>query len=209
MARALASEGHRVDSASSLHTARLAVDDEPELVILDLGLPDGSGLTLCRELRSQGSTIPILILTAKSQVALRVEGLDAGADDYLAKPFALAELRARVRALGRRAAGSSAVQLSGLRQVRGDVVLDFGARQAIRANEAVPITARQWAILEVLASRGGRIVPRTDLLEIVWGDASESSANSLEVLIARLRKKLGADVIRTLRGEGYAFGSAP
>jgi DNA-binding response OmpR family regulator len=185
------------------------MEDAPDLVVLDLGLPDGSGLTLCRELRTEGSVIPILILTARSQVALRVEGLDAGADDYLAKPFALAELRARVRALGRRSSGSSAVQLRGLRQVRGDLVLDFGTRTATRAKTAVPITARQWAILELLASRGGRIVPRSDLLEIVWGDASDANANSLEVLIARLRKKLGADVIRTLRGEGYAFGSEP
>ncbi len=207
--RALGSEGHHVDTANSLQSARDSMAEAPDLVVLDLGLPDGSGLTLCRELRAEGSAIAILILTARSQVALRVEGLDAGADDYLAKPFALAELRARVRALGRRAASSSAVPLRGLREVRGDVVLDFGARSATRALQLVPITARQWAILEVLASRSGRVVMRTDLLEIVWGDASEANANSLEVLIARLRKKLGADVIRTLRGEGYAFGSEP
>jgi len=206
VSRALASEGHRVETAGSVHEARTALaNEQPDLLLLDLGLPDGSGLLLCRDLRTEGFTLPILILTARSEVALRVRGLDAGADDYLAKPFAIAELRARVRALGRRVGSTPSTSVRGLRIVRGDLVLDFSKRKAIRARAEVPVTARQWAILELLASHNGQLVSRSTLLEQVWGEATEANASSLEVLVARLRRKLGANVIRTLRGEGYAF----
>jgi DNA-binding response OmpR family regulator len=168
--------------------------------VLDLSLPDGSGLDLCRTLRAEGSDIPILMLTARSEVALRVQGLDAGADDYLSKPFAVAELRARVRALGRR--GSLP---RGLVCEHGGVRLDFAARRALRDGSEVAVTSREWAILELLCRRSGRIVSRHDLLQGVWGEVSDSGAGSLEVLIARLRRKLGGELIRTLRGEGYAL----
>jgi two-component system, OmpR family, response regulator len=204
--RALSAEGHLVETADSVGEARRLLDEaEPHLLVLDLGLPDGSGLTLCRELRDEGFTLPILILTARSDVALRVRGLDAGADDYLGKPFAIAELRARVRALARRAGSELSKPVHAMRLVRGDVVLDFGKRRATRGASELPITARQWAILELLVSRGGKVVSRSTLLEQVWGEATEANANSLEVLVARLRKRLGADMIRTSRGEGYSF----
>lgn len=203
--RALVGDGHFVETADSVERSRALVEaHEPQLLVLDLGLPDGSGLDLCRELRADGASFPILILTARSDVALRVRGLDAGADDYLAKPFAVAELRARVRALSRRA-GSLAAPVRGATVSRGELVLDFGKRRAKRGLDELPITARQWAILEVLAAQRGRVVPRAALLEQVWGEATDAAASSLEVLIGRLRKRLGADVIRTSRGEGYAF----
>lgn len=200
VARALRADGHAVSTAEDLATARDAAAEGAELIVLDLRLPDGFGLSLCRELRAAGSTVPILLLTALSQVALRVEGLDAGADDFLAKPFAIAELRARVRALGRRGALPR-----GLTYVRDEVVLDFAGRIARRAAREVAITAREWAILELLARRAGRVVARYDLLESVWGERSDTATSSMEVLIGRLRRKLGSDVIRTLRGEGYAL----
>ncbi|MBK7857878.1 MAG: response regulator transcription factor [Archangiaceae bacterium] len=201
LVRALERDGHTVTTAETLASARLAATAGTDLLLLDLGLPDGSGLTLCRELRAEGSTVPILMVTARSSVAARVEGLDSGADDFLTKPFAVAELRARVRALGRRGTMPRSLML------RTEAsTLDFSARRALRDTAPVAVTAREWAILEFLANRVGRVVSRDDLLDGVWGDASESAAGSLEVLVGRLRKKLGADVVRTVRGEGYALG---
>lgn len=200
VARALAADGHAVATASDIETARELVASGTDLIVLDLRLPDGYGLDLCRGLRAEGLTVPILLLTAVSNVAVRVAGLDAGADDFLAKPFAVAELRARVRALGRRGALPR-----GLVYTRGDIVLDFAGRTAKRAGQQVAITAKEWAILELLAQRAGRVVSRLELLEGVWGDAGELAARSLEVLIGRLRRKLDTDLIRTLRGEGYSL----
>ncbi len=200
VARALRADGHAVSTADDLGTARERIAEGTELVVLDLRLPDGFGLTLCRELRAEGSTVPILLLTALSHVALRVEGLDAGADDFLAKPFAVAELRARVRALGRRGALPR-----GLTYSCEEVTLDIAGRHATRAGKDVPITAKEWAILEILVRRAGRVVSRVDLLESVWGESSETASSSMEVLVGRLRRKLGNDLIRTLRGEGYSL----
>ena len=200
VARALRADGHAVTTAEDLQAARRRVSEGIDLLVLDLRLADGFGLELCRELRAEGASIPILLLTALSQVAFRVEGLDAGADDFLAKPFAVAELRARVRALGRRGALPR-----GLTYERDDVRLDFAGRHATRAGQPIAITSREWSILEVLVRRSGRVVSRSDLLESVWGEASETAASSLEVLVGRLRRKLGAELIRTLRGEGYAL----
>lgn len=200
VARALRADGHAVTTAEDLQAARRRVAEGIDLLVLDLRLADGFGLELCRELRAEGASIPILLLTALSQVALRVEGLDAGADDFLAKPFAVAELRARVRALGRRGALPR-----GLTYERDDVRLDFAGRHATRAGQPIAITSKEWSILEVLVRRSGRVVSRSDLLESVWGESSETAASSLEVLVGRLRRKLGAELIRTLRGEGYAL----
>ncbi len=199
--RALTRDGHAVSTAGTLAAAREEVAVSPDVVVLDLSLPDGVGLTLCRELRAARSQVPILVLTAHAEVARRVEALDAGADDFLAKPFAVAELQARVRALGRRGPLPR-----GLIHEQAGLVLDFAARHASKSGVQVPVTAREWAILEVLARRDGRLVPRAELLESVWGEATESASGSLEVLVARLRRKLGGEVIRTVRGEGYALG---
>ena len=147
--------------------------------------------------------MPILVLTAHGEVPRRVEGFEAGADDFLAKPFAVAELRARVRALGRRGVlGRPAViQL-------GDVELDLPARRASRAGRAVPVTTREWAVIELLAAHHGRVIPRGEILLSIWGDANDAASASLDVIVGRIRRKLGGQVVRTLRGEGYAFGEA-
>lgn len=198
----LARDGHRVTTTATLEAAQAALrGTDFHLLVLDLGLPDGSGLTLCRELRAAGSETPILLLTAKSAVAQRVEGLDAGADDYLAKPFAVAELRARVRALARRRDKTRV----DVRHV-GDVQLDVSRRRARREELEVELTPREWDILEALAVRHGRVVSRDRLLEDVWGEATDANAASLEVLVARIRRKLGKHVVRTARGTGYALG---
>jgi two-component system, OmpR family, response regulator len=200
VARALRADGHAVTTASDLAAARECVAAGVDLVVLDLRLPDGFGLELCRELRGDASQAAILLLTALSDVARRVEGLDAGADDFMAKPFAISELRARVRSLGRRGPTPRGLIVS-----VDDVVLDFGGRCASRGEKAVSLTAREWTILETLARRGGRLVSHVDLLNDVWGEATDALADTLAVLIGRLRRKLGAHVIRTHRGEGYAL----
>lgn len=200
--RALTRDGHSVRSAASLAAAREALSEAtPEVVVLDLGLPDGSGMDLCRSLRAEGERVPVLMLTAQGEVARRVEGLDAGADDFLAKPFAVAELRARVRALGRRGPASAA---SAWRQ--GAVTLDFAARRAVVDGVEVPLTAREWALMEFLSTRGGRVARRGEILDAVWGDDSPQASASLDVMAVRVRRKLGPAALRTVRGEGYALG---
>ncbi|MFE8596945.1 response regulator transcription factor [Archangium violaceum] len=202
VAQALERDGHVVRQAANVVQARWALEEETDVIVLDVGLPDGSGLALCRELRRDGIQTPILILTAHNRVDERVEGLEAGADDFLGKPFAIAELRARVRAVGRRRERASTVRVQ-----LGDVVLDFGKREAFRAHGPVPVTTREWSILELLASRRDRVVSRDELLESVWGDITDGAASSLEVLVGRIRRKLGEDVIRTHRGTGYSLGN--
>lgn len=202
VARVLRREGHAVREASSLAEAHdLLVEAPADLIVLDLLLGDGSGIDLCATLRRRGERMPILLLTAHGEVPRRVAGFEAGADDFLAKPFAVAELRARVRALGRRGpiARAAVVRV-------GDVEIDLSARRATRDGHAVPITAREWALIELFAAHRGRMIPRTEILESVWGDAGDAASASLDVLIGRIRRKLGPPVVRTVRGEGYAFG---
>jgi two-component system, OmpR family, response regulator len=206
--RALAEDGFDVEThgrASAGH--RSLLQGPVAAVILDVSLPDGNGIDACREWRRSGLRTPILMLTARTDVGSRVAGLDAGADDYLGKPFALAELRARLRALLRR--GTTTTEGHVLR--RADVVVDFERRQAWVAGTEVPLTRRELEVLERLARGGGRAVARHDLLEEVWGEASPEAAASLEVILARLRRKLEIDgkgmLIRTLRGFGYALAA--
>jgi DNA-binding response OmpR family regulator len=205
--RSLGEAGIELVTAARLATGlRHALGEVFDVIVLDLMLPDGSGLDLCRALRSQGVTTPILCLTARAEVADRVEGLDAGADDYLRKPFALAELHARIRALARRHGQAPPARLE-----VGTLTIDFGARRMLRAGDEVMLTAREWAVLEVLAAQLGRVVNRADLLETVWHDGGPSSSDSLDVILSRLRRKLGGPeagcIIRTLRGEGFVMES--
>lgn len=203
LVRALGRDGHLAVAAGSVAAAREAVAAvAPEVIVLDVALPDGSGVALCRELRRAGERAPILLLTAHANVAERVAGLEAGADDFLAKPFAVAELRARVRALGRRGPLDKPARL-----VIGDVELDLAARRAWRDGEEAPLTAREWAVLELLLARKGRLVSRGEMLDSIWGDVSDATSASLDVIVARVRRKLGPTVVRTVRGEGYAFGT--
>ncbi len=200
--RALVRDRHQVFLAETAAQATAQLHaHRPEILVLDLGLPDGSGEELCRLVRAKGPSPAILVLTAQSAVASRVRCLDAGADDYLTKPFAVAELRARVRALARRTPMARPDVLE-----RGPVHLDFTSRRALVAGTEAPITSREWSILELLASERGRVVQRAELLERIWNQKDEASAASLEVLVGRIRKKLGSNWVRTVRGEGYALG---
>jgi two-component system OmpR family response regulator len=185
--RSFGRSGHVSVAAGSCAEAHSrTVDDRFDLLVLDVMLPDGSGIDLCRALRERQMTTPVLLLTARGAVGDRVAGLDAGADDYLAKPFAISELLARVRALGRR---GPVLRNEVIRA--GDVQIDIGGRRVSAASKSVPMTARELAIIEVLAKNCGRVVTREHLMEAAWGRVSEAIANSLEVLVARIRRKLG------------------
>jgi DNA-binding response OmpR family regulator len=204
LARAFEREAYRVSLAATVAEARaVLLHNKPAVVVLDVELPDGNGVALCRELRRQDVRVPMLLLTAHGEVRQRVEGLDAGADDFLSKPFAVAELRARVRALARRGPIERGLFLS-----IGDVVINFDACIARRAEEEIPVTAREWAILKVLAAKPGRVVSRAVILDAIWEDQSERASASLDTLIARIRRKLGPQAVRTVRSEGYALGDS-
>ncbi len=202
---ALGREGHSLVTATSCAQAEEALDGNSFAVaILDVGLPDGSGLDLCRAIRARGLDLPILLLTARNGVEDRVGGLDAGADDYLGKPFAPAELAARVRALGRRGP-----RWSESSRAYGAIVIDRDRRTVTRDGARVPLTPRELDVVVTLAWRDGRVVARDELLEIVWGEITEGAAGSLEVVVARARRKLQTSegsCIRTIRGTGYAWG---
>src|SRR5690606_31177939 len=179
LARVFAREPDRGSRAASLEEARAVIDAAlPDAIVLDVALPDGGGADLCRERRRRDLRVPILLLTAHGEVRQRVEGLDAGADDFLPKPFAVAELRARVRALGRRGPIER-----GILVIIADVELDFGTSIAKRGGEEVPVTAREWAILKLLAAKPGRVVSRATILDSVWDDVSEAASASLDTLI--------------------------
>lgn len=209
LVRSLEDTGMTVVTSARISTGlRSALAADFDVIVLDLMLPDGDGLDLCRELREGGVMTPILCLTARAEVGDRVMGLDAGADDYLRKPFALAELHARIRALARRGGHAPPTVLR-----TGDVTIDFAARRFCRAQREVPLTAREWTILEILVGRAGRVVRRTELLELGWHEATPATSASLDVILGRLRRKLGDPAdgcgIRTVRGEGYVFERQP
>lgn len=200
--RSLSAAGFEARSAATLAQGLDRAREGPfDVLVLDVMLPDGDGYALCRALRTEGVLTPILFLTARGEVEDRIRGLDAGGDDYLRKPFALAELHARLRALGRRQGVAPPSQLRS-----GDTFIDFTARRMMRAGAEVPLTAREWAVLEMLAARPGRVVSRDELLEAHWGDVSEAAAESLAVIVSRLRRKLAASAgcsVQTVRGSGY------
>jgi DNA-binding response OmpR family regulator len=204
IARNFARAAHVVQAASSCgEAAELLANVAFDIVVLDVMLPDGSGLELCGRLRAQGCAIPVLLLTARAEVRDRVSGLDAGADDYLVKPFALAELVARVRALVRRGP-----MLRDRSICIGGVCVDLERRTVSAGGSNVPLTAKEIAILEVLATRRG-VVARELLMESVWGEVNEASRATLDVFIGRIRRKLeghGA-TLRTVRGLGYSLES--
>ena len=205
---ALARDGHEVvavdDGIAAWHgiTTR-----RPDLVVLDVMMPLMDGLQVCRRMRAAQDPTPILLLTARDMVQDRVAGLDAGADDYLVKPFALDELRARVRALLRRR-GGIAEEL-----VFGDLRMDLSAAVVVRGDRRIPLTRTEYSLLELFLRRPGRVIGRTQILEIVWGHVFDSGSQSLWVHMSSLRGKLEAAgeprVLHTVRGLGYVLREAP
>ena len=184
-----------MDGAEALHLG----ETEPyDAVILDLGLPRVDGLTVLRRWRAGERAMPVLILTARDSWTEKVEGLNAGADDYLAKPFAMAELVARLNALIRRSNGIAKTEL-----VFNDIRLDTAARAVSRAGQAVRLTALEYSMLAYLALHAGRPVSKTELTEHLYAQDFDRDSNTLEVIIARLRRKLGDALIETVRGQGY------
>jgi len=192
------------DAAGALDAAGAEAFD---LILLDAGLPDGDGIDVCRALRSRGDRTPILLLTARHGVADRVRGLDAGADDYLGKPFAVNELLARLRALARRPAAAHEPVLR-----LGDLALDPGTREATRGGVRLVLTAREYALLECLLRSRRRIVTRAQIVSQVWDDNFEPVANAVDVLVGRLRRKIdpagSPALLHTVRGSGYLLTDA-
>jgi len=198
-------EGFAVEWLRSAEAAAPVLDTEPsELALLDLGLPGADGLKLLKALRGRGSSLPVLIITARDAVADRVAGLDAGADDYLVKPFDLDELAARIRALLRRKSGRSGPLLEHL-----GVVLDPATHRVTRDGAEVALSPREFAVLALLLERPGAILSRGQIEQRLYGWGEEIESNAVEVHVHGLRRKLGAQFILTVRGVGYRVRPAP
>lgn len=194
--------GHGVDWMTRIDDAQASLDGVTyELILLDLNLPDGRGLDLLRRLRSQGSTVPVIITTAQDQIAVRIEGLNAGADDYLVKPFDLSEMSARVAAVARRYAGNPAPLVT-----VGDARVNLATKSVLVGGLAVTLTQREWAVLERLISRRNAVVSKSEIEDSLYAFGSEIESNAVEVYVSRLRKKLGRGSVITLRGLGYQAG---
>ena len=201
--RALAFEGYDVTQAGDGSEAlRLVAVERPDAMVLDVVMAEVGGLEVCRELRAAGDDLPILVLTARHTVADRVAGLDAGADDYLVKPFALEELLARLRALLRRSEASADEVLT-----LGDLTLAPGTRLVDRAGAPVELTRTEFNLLELLLRNAGQVLTRELILDRVWGYDFQTTSNSLEVYVGYLRRKTeaagGERLIHTVRGVGY------
>ena len=195
-------DGYGVDWARDGEAARLAwLAEDYDACVLDLGLPRRDGLSVLKEARARGKRTPVLILTARDTTADKVAGLDAGADDYLLKPFELEELRARLRALLRRASGAAAPLLR-----HGDLALDPAARRVTLADAPIALSAREYALLHDLITHKGHIRSRQELESSLYAWGEEVESNTVEVYIHHLRKKIGTDLIRTVRGLGYVLG---
>ncbi len=207
--RVLAFEGYDVESAHTGYDALERLQAPPrgsatiDLMVLDLGLPDIDGLDVARRLRADGHVLPILVLTARGEVGDRVTGLDAGADDYLAKPFDLTELLARVRALRRRAGHTESTGFWTL----GDLTLDASRRQVTRDGEEINLTKTEFALLQVLLAADGAVVDRADLMTEVWGFASTTLDSNLDTYVSYVRRKTEAGgwprLVHTVRGVGF------
>jgi two-component system response regulator QseB len=200
----LRQSGYTVDWARDGREAEVALAGAPyDLLLLDLGLPRKSGLEVLRSVRARQDAIPVLIVTARDAVSDRVEGLDAGADDYLVKPFDLDELGARVRALLRRRAGRAEPLLR-----RGGLTLNPATHEATLDGKPLALSGREFALLSALLERPGAVLSRGQLEEKLYGWGEEIESNTIEVYIHSLRRKLGSGFIRTVRGVGYGVGDA-
>ncbi|HEV6964484.1 response regulator transcription factor [Roseateles sp.] len=199
----LAQAGYAVDEAADGgQAAHLGATEPYDAVVLDLGLPVLDGLTVLQRWRAAGRTTPVLILTARDGWHEKVAGIDAGADDYLAKPFHTEELLARLRALVRRSHGLASPLLN-----NGDITLDTRNGTVTQAGATVSLTAHEYRLLAYLMHRAGQVVSRSDLVEHLYAQDFDRDSNTVEVFVARLRRKLGADLIETVRGLGYRLAA--
>jgi two-component system, OmpR family, response regulator len=199
LASALSAGGYAVDCAHAAERADVLVHTEPyDAVVLDLGLPEADGLTLLRAWRHAGLTVPVLVLTARGSWHEKVQGIDAGADDYVAKPFRTEEVLARLRALIRRAARQASPLLAA-----GGVTVDTAAAKVTRDGVAVTLTSHEYRVLVYLMHHRARIVSQAELIEHIYAQDFARDSNTVEVFIARLRRKLGPEFIETVRGLGY------
>ena len=210
--RSLSFNGYTVDLAEDGVEALDAIANErPDAVVLDVMMPRLDGLEVCRQLRSTGDDLPILVLTARDSVSERVAGLDAGADDYLPKPFALEELLARLRALLRRTGPEDLAEAALL--TFGDLSLDPATREVHRGKRSISLTRTEFALLEMLMANPRRVLTRSRILEEVWGFDFPTSGNALEVYVGYLRRKTEAEgeprLIHTVRGVGYVLRETP
>ncbi len=203
--RGLRQQGHAVDWVEDGQAAEVALAGEPyDVVLLDLGLPRKGGLEVLRDLRRRGQRVPVLILTAQDAVPDRVAGLDAGADDYVVKPFDLDELAARIRALQRRSAGRAEPLIA-----LGRLTLNPATHEVSLDGAPVALSAREFALLHALLERPGRPISRSRLEERLYGRSEQVESNAVEVHVHSLRRKLGAEWIKTLRGVGYMVPRRP
>jgi len=199
----IAADGHSIDWAMRLDAAGEYLDVAAyDLILLDLMLPDGRGQPFLRALRARGDVTPVIILTALDQISDRIEGLNAGADDYMVKPFDLSELSARVGAVARRYSGNPNPLIN-----LGDLEIDLAARSACRNGKSVQLTAREWVLFEALVQRPGQLLSKAQLEERLYSFDTEIESNTIEVHVSRLRKKLGRDRIETVRGLGYRWSA--
>ncbi|RYY43370.1 MAG: response regulator transcription factor [Sphingomonadales bacterium] len=198
---ALEGAGYAVDLATDGEEGHyLGSNEQYDAVILDLGLPEIDGLTVLDRWRKEGKTTPVLVLTARDSWSDKVAGLDAGADDYVAKPFQTEELIARLRALIRRASGNASAEL-----IAGDIRLDTRSGKVTKAGEPVKLTAQEYKLLSYLLHHKGKVVSRTELIDHIYDQDFDRDSNTIEVFVTRIRKKLGADTITTIRGLGYSL----
>ena len=197
-------DGHSVDWVKRLDAATDHLNSAAyDILLLDLMLPDGRGIGFLRDLRAKGAVTPVIILTAFDQISDRIEGLNAGADDYMIKPFDLSELSARLNAVARRYSGNP----NPLIRI-GDLQIDLAARSITRAGKSIDLTAREWILFEAFVQRPAQILSKTQLEERLYSFSDEVESNTIEVHVSRLRKKLGHGAIETIRGVGYRLGSA-
>jgi two-component system, OmpR family, response regulator len=205
VATALKASGYAVDTVGDGEEAWfLGGTENYDAAILDLGLPRLDGLTLLKRWRQEGRTFPVLVLTARGAWTERVEGIDAGADDYLPKPFEMDELLARLRAILRRSAGQAAPVL-----ISGALTLDTRQMRVTRSGLPVALSPLEYRLLAYLMHHAGRVVPPTELADHLYDTDHDRDTNAIEVIVARLRRKLGAEAIETRRGFGYVVGSEP
>ena len=197
--------GYAVDTAGDGEEGHyLGSTENYDAIVLDLGLPEIDGLTVLDRWRKEGKTTPVLVLTARDSWSDKVAGLDAGADDYVAKPFQSEELIARLRALIRRASGNASAEL-----IAGDIRLDTRSGKVTKGGDPVKLTAQEYKLLSYLLHHKGKVVSRTELIEHIYDQDFDRDSNTIEVFVTRIRKKLGPDVITTIRGLGYSLEEIP